>query len=107
MTDPKCTQIHDPQEFITHFKNHADPKSLIDVREPEETALGVLRGALVLPSSEISNRLSEVPKSGALFLYCRSGARANRVALYLAESGWTDIRIASGFGYADLRNIFE
>jgi rhodanese-related sulfurtransferase len=106
MTDDKYTQIQNPQDFVTEFKQHAGPKFLIDVREPEETAQGILNGAQVLPSSEFNNRLSEIPKSGALYLYCRSGARANRVAQYLFEHGWSDIRVATGFGYADLKDVY-
>jgi rhodanese-related sulfurtransferase len=105
MTQTNYTQIQNPQEFVTAFKQHPGPKFLIDVREPDETAQGILSGALVMPSSEFNNRLSEIPKSGALYLYCRSGARANRVAQYLSENGWNDIRVATGFGYAELKDF--
>jgi rhodanese-related sulfurtransferase len=104
MTQTKYTQIQNPQEFVTDFRQHSGPKRLIDVREPDETALGIMKGAQVLPSSEINDRLSEIPQSGALYLYCRSGARANRIAQYLCENGWKDIRVATGFGYAELKD---
>jgi rhodanese-related sulfurtransferase len=106
MTQTKHSQIQNPQEFVTAFKQQVGPKFLIDVREPDETAQGILSGAQLLPSSEINNRLSEIPKTGALYLYCRSGARANRVAQYLCENGWNDIRVATGFGYADLKDVY-
>ena len=105
MTKIKYTQIQSPQEFVTEFKQHSGPKCLIDVREPDETALGIMSGAQVLPSSQINSRLSEIPQSGALYLYCRSGARANRVAEYLCDNGWKDIRVATGFGYAELKDF--
>jgi rhodanese-related sulfurtransferase len=64
---------------------------LIDVREPSEWAGGVVKGALLLPLSDLRGERSQWRPALAahadkeLILYCRSGNRSGIAANILAE----------------------
>jgi len=69
---------------------------LIDVREANEYADGHVPGAVLLPMSEIADRVDEVPTGGEVFLICRSGARSLRVAEHLRAQGVDAVNVAGG-----------
>ncbi|WP_379133359.1 rhodanese-like domain-containing protein [Paenibacillus sp. sgz500958] len=69
---------------------------LIDVREDEEVALGMIPGALHIPMGEIPYRLDELSTEPVTIFICRSGARSQRVCEYLRQYGYD--RIANLYG---------
>ncbi|GGN37907.1 rhodanese-like domain-containing protein [Deinococcus daejeonensis] len=78
-----------PNELDIHRRAGA---VLIDVREPDEYALGHVPGALNLPLSALQGRETEVP--GGAVLICASGNRSSQAAAYLA-----------GLGHQKLKNL--
>jgi len=76
---------------------------LIDVREPDEWAGGVARGALLLPLSDLAGARSlwRGMLAGAsgreLLLYCKSGARSGMAVRLLTAEGF---RAANAGGFA-------
>ena len=68
--------------------------ALIDVRTPEEYALGTIPGAVNVPLDELRERLEELPRDRALWLFCGVGLRG-----YLASN------ILRGQGYREVRNL--
>jgi molybdopterin/thiamine biosynthesis adenylyltransferase/rhodanese-related sulfurtransferase len=65
---------------------------LVDVREPWEWAAGHVAGALHIPLGELPARLAELPEPDTpIVLYCRSGARSGRAALFLAAQGYREV----------------
>lgn len=71
---------------------------LIDIREPEEHATGVARGAKLLPMRQLSARLAEVPNDPArpVLLICRTQNRSSAAAKALRERGFTNVRFVKG-----------
>ena len=67
---------------------------LIDVRTPDEFALGTIPGAVNIPLDDLRERLSEIPADRPLWLFCGIGLRG-----YLASN------ILKGYGYKDVRNL--
>lgn len=67
--------------------------TVVDVREPFEWDAGHVAGALHIPLTELPTRLaSDLPdRSAPLLLYCRSGARSERAAQFLAANGYEDV----------------
>jgi len=62
--------------------------NLLDVRTPQETAMGVIPGALLIPLDELQKRLRELPRNGrSTLIYCASGARSASACEYLSEQG--------------------
>ncbi|MCF0184535.1 MAG: FAD-dependent oxidoreductase [Bacteroidaceae bacterium] len=68
--------------------------SLIDVRTPDEYALGGIKGAVNIPLDDMRDRLSEIPTDKPVWLYCGVGLRG-----YLASN------ILQGNGFKDVRNL--
>lgn len=61
--------------------------NLIDVREDEEVALGMIPGAKHIPMNQIPERLHEIEPEEETIFICRSGYRSERVCEYLQHLG--------------------
>jgi len=73
-----------------------EPVVLLDVRNPDETALGVIRDAVVIPLPELSARWEEVEAANEIVCYCRSGRRSLEAARFLRERGLFNATSMSG-----------
>ena len=71
---------------------------VIDIRESSETASGVAKGAKLIPMSQISKRLSELPAPGKepFLLVCNTQNRSAKVAEQLAAAGYTNVSFVQG-----------
>ena len=71
---------------------------LFDIREPQEHAGGVARGAHLLPMSQLNARLGEIPRDPAqpVLLICQTQNRSSKVAAALRERGYTNVRYVHG-----------
>lgn len=65
------------------------PPPLIDVRERWEFDTGHLPGAVNIPTSELPQRMAELPRSGAPVFICRSGGRSLRACAMALKVGVT------------------
>ena len=71
---------------------------MIDIREPNEHATGVARGARLLPMSQLGQRLPEIstdPKQPVL-LICNTQNRSNRTLKALRDVGYANVRFVEG-----------
>ncbi|MGM9697466.1 MAG: FAD-dependent oxidoreductase [Prevotella sp.] len=68
--------------------------TLVDVRTPDEYALGTIPGALNIPLDDMRQRLGEIPADRPVWLFCGVGLRG-----YLASN------ILKANGYAEVRNL--
>lgn len=69
---------------------------LLDVREPDEVALGAIPGVVPIPMGQVAERLSEVPHNQDVVVICRSGGRSGRITETLLASGYSQVRNLSG-----------
>jgi rhodanese-related sulfurtransferase len=69
---------------------------LVDVREVDEYHEFHVPGAQLIPLSEFTERVDEVPADGQVFIICRSGARSRQAAEYLRERGVDAVNVAGG-----------
>ena len=53
---------------------------LIDVRERDEYELAHVPGAILVPLTQLPERLGAIPTDAPVNLICRSGARSQRAA---------------------------
>ena len=67
---------------------------LIDVRTPEEFALGAIKNAVNMPLDELREHLSELDKDQDIVIYCAVGLR-----------GYLAVRILLGNGFKKVRNL--
>lgn len=66
--------------------------NLIDVREPEEVAMGMLPGAIHIPLGELPYRHEEIPEAEEVIFVCRSGSRSGRACEYLQHLGYRGLK---------------
>ncbi|UOQ86379.1 rhodanese-like domain-containing protein [Gracilibacillus salinarum] len=60
---------------------------IVDVREDEEVAQGMIPGAKQIRLGEIPDRLDEFDQNQHYYMICRSGARSGRATEYLEANG--------------------
>jgi len=63
---------------------------IVDVREDDEVAQGMIPGAKHIAMGTIPDRLSEIPTEGEVVLVCRSGNRSGRVYDFLEAQGYAN-----------------
>jgi phage shock protein E len=73
-----------------------DDVFLIDVREQWEYDEGHIPGVILIPMSEVPDRLDEIPTSQEVIVTCRSGNRSGQVAEYLRQIGYDNAHNMSG-----------
>ncbi|SFS60920.1 rhodanese-like domain-containing protein [Paenibacillus sp. 453mf] len=76
-----------PSELQSRLQS-GEALQMIDVREEEEVAAGMISGAKHIPLGQIPDRLSEIENTGEIIFICRSGYRSERACEYLAQQGF-------------------
>ncbi len=82
-----------PQITVKELKRRRDAGEsvyLLDVREPYEYQIVQIGGTLI-PQNDVPNRLSEIPKDREIIVQCRSGARSQKIAEFLKQSGYPQV----------------
>jgi len=74
----------------------AEGACLLDVRGPSEWAAGHAGSAVHLPMADLTTRVGEIPTDRVVVAICRSGARSDRVALFLRGLGIDAVNLAGG-----------
>ena len=73
-----------------------EPPFVLDVREPYETAYGIIPGAHQMPMNTVPMRLQELPSDQTVVVYCHLGERSWAVAQFLARRGLADVKSLRG-----------
>jgi len=82
-----------PQLSVKEFKQRIDAGEnlfLLDVREPYEYQIAQIGGTLI-PQNDVPQRLAEIPRDREIVVQCRSGARSQRIAEFLKQSGYSKV----------------
>ena len=69
---------------------------MIDVREEDEVAAGMIPGAIHIPLGEIPERLEELDRATPYVFICRSGGRSGRAAEFLEAQGFDATNMVGG-----------
>ena len=70
--------------------------NIIDVREADEVAAGMIPGAKHIPLGEVDSRAGELDKDQPYYMVCRSGARSGKASAYLTEQGIDATNVEGG-----------
>ena len=61
---------------------------LLDVREPEEMAEGLIAGSVNIPMEDVEHRVDELPKDRDIVVICHLGARSAYITKKLNALGY-------------------
>jgi rhodanese-related sulfurtransferase len=92
-----------PQQLKARLHNN-EQLLIIDVREPDEIAFGMIPGAVSIPLMQMPARLQEIPQDKETVLVCRSGNRSSRAYDYLTAQGYSNLINMSG-GMLEWENL--
>jgi len=87
-----------PQISVTELKQRLDAGDdlfILDVREPYEYQIANIGGKLI-PQNEVPQRLAEIDRNREIIVHCRSGARSQRIAEFLAKQGYPNVKNLAG-----------
>jgi len=73
-----------------------DQLNLVDVRESDEVAEGMIPGAVHIPLGDVEARMDELDKSKQYIVICRSGGRSGRATEFLDGSGYNVVNMTGG-----------
>ena len=87
-----------PQITVLELKQRLDAGEdlmILDVREPYECQIASIGGTLI-PMNQVPDRLAEIDRNREIVVQCRSGARSQRVAEFLAAQGYPNVKNLAG-----------
>ena len=92
-----------PGELAEWMRSHAAGSAnalVLDVREPAELRTASIKPdgfeLLAIPMNDVPQRLSELDPDRPVACLCHHGARSQRVAMFLAANGFTDVANIAG-----------
>ncbi len=68
-----------------------DSVTIIDVREADEVAEGMIPGAVHIPLGEIPARYNAIAQNDDIILVCRSGKRSQKAYEFLEAKGFKNL----------------
>ena len=88
----------DVPELASLLRDDPDVQ-LVDVRQPGETADGVIEGAVLVPLTRLNERLASLDASKHTVVYCAAGFRSSIAASRLRAAGFVDVcDLLGGYG---------
>lgn len=84
-----------PQQLAEQLKGGYDAQ-IVDVRESEEVADGMIPGARHIALGALVECLNDLDKSRPVIAICRSGARSAEAADQLTAAGFTAYTVPGG-----------
>jgi rhodanese-related sulfurtransferase len=84
-----------PAETKAHLES-GDEVLLVDVREPWETQLCRIDGAVLMPMGTVPANVQKLDVDGEVICYCHHGVRSLEVAVWLRSHGVERARSMTG-----------
>ena len=87
-----------PQDEAKRIMDEKSDYIIVDAREQSEYDEGHIKGAIVIPYTEIEQKAEEMlpDKEQLILVYCRSGRRSKIAAQSLANMGYTNVKEFGG-----------
>ena len=87
-----------PQDEAKRIMDEESDYIIVDAREQSEYDEGHIKGAIVIPYTEIEQKAEEMlpDKEQLILVYCRSGRRSKIAAQSLANMGYTNVKEFGG-----------
>lgn len=72
------------------------PTVMVDVRNPDEVARGVIAGAIHIPLAMLPLQFDSLKKADNIVFYCHSGVRSAHAASFAASKGLKNVQNLTG-----------
>lgn len=69
---------------------------LIDVREPDESAVARIEGARLIPLQTLPAEVDTLPRDCEILVHCKAGGRSARAVQFLLDRGFTRVKNVAG-----------
>jgi NADPH-dependent 2,4-dienoyl-CoA reductase/sulfur reductase-like enzyme/peroxiredoxin family protein/rhodanese-related sulfurtransferase/TusA-related sulfurtransferase len=89
---------YDTIEAVELMNSLKSDQQLLDIRETEETELGLIPNAIHIPLGELRSRLNELDRSKEILTFCSVGLRSYFASRILKLNGFNRVRNLNG-GY--------
>lgn len=76
------------EEFTRLARSTPTDVLILDVRNPDEANVGMIKGAMLIPDEELAARMAEVPKNKRILTHCLTGIRAEMAYHKLKDAGY-------------------
>ncbi|WP_206810726.1 rhodanese-like domain-containing protein [Paradesulfitobacterium ferrireducens] len=76
---------------------HPERIYLVDIRKPEDFAVGHILGAVNIPFNEMGQRFDSLPKDKEIIVYCYSGQTSGQAIAVLQMNGFNALSLLGGF----------
>ncbi len=98
MTEAEKLPTEISVQQVDQLRKSDQPFCLLDVREPDEYQTARLEGAVLLPMSELNQRLEELKShlQQRTIVYCHHGSRSLHVVMALRAKGYPNIQNMTG-----------
>jgi sulfur-carrier protein adenylyltransferase/sulfurtransferase len=96
---PPATTLGPDDISVEQLKQMLDCKEdfvLVDVRNPDEVAIGAIPGSVKLPLPDLPERFAELPKDKLIVLHCKMGGRSARALKFLRQQGYGKLKNVAG-----------
>lgn len=99
---PEGWPLQEPLEVspgqVKKMLDAGEDVTLLDCRLPKEKEIAQIDGAAFIPMQELADRLDELDDymDRKLVVFCHAGVRSMKVALFLKERGFEDVRSMAG-----------
>ena len=84
-----------PEELLAKL-DAGEKVNMIDVREADEVATGIIPGAQHIPLGLVEFKYQELDKSKEYVMICRSGGRSGKACQFLEEQGYNVTNMSGG-----------
>ncbi|ETT82627.1 rhodanese-like domain-containing protein [Viridibacillus sp. FSL R5-0477] len=88
----KSISVEEVQQLLESGKE----LNLIDVREVDEVAAGIIPTAINIPLGLIEFRMNELDKTKEYIMVCRSGGRSGNATMFLENQGFNVVNMDGG-----------
>ena len=82
--------------YAEDYPDCAGKVTILDVRTLAEYEAWHIPEAILIPYTELRQRLNEIPRDKPVYTYCRSGFRSYIAYCALKQSGFNDVAFLSG-----------
>ena len=83
-------------DLDTFARAHTAGATVLDVRNPDEYETAHVRGAVLIPLSDLAARQDEIPEGEPLYVICAVGGRSLAAAKALVDAGYEAVSVAGG-----------